>query len=91
MSLRNINPQLGPLQNNGGPTLTHALLPNSPAINTGNPTFAPPPATDQRGVGFPRVQQARIDIGAFESTFAAPDPLPAATVCARLLLPFVSR
>lgn len=30
------NPGLGPLQNNGGPTLTHALLPGSPAINGGN-------------------------------------------------------
>ena len=28
-----INPGLGPLQNNGGPTLTHALLPSSPALN----------------------------------------------------------
>src|SRR6266404_8908966 len=31
----NTDPLLGPLQNNGGPTFTHALLPGSPAINTG--------------------------------------------------------
>ncbi len=54
---------LGPLQNNGGPTQTHALLPGSPAINTGSPD-CPPPATDQRGVARP--QGARCDIGAFE-------------------------
>jgi hypothetical protein len=32
---------LGPLADNGGPTKTHALLPNSPAINAGDPTFDP--------------------------------------------------
>src|SRR5207245_3539507 len=45
---RPINPLLGPLQDNGGRTPTHALLPLNTAINAGNPTFAPP--TDQRGV-----------------------------------------
>src|SRR4029077_11837189 len=30
----NTDPLLGPLQNNGGPTFTHALLPGSPAIDT---------------------------------------------------------
>ena len=43
-------PGLGSLQNNGGPTQTVALLPNSPAINHGNPLGAP--STDQRG--YPR-------------------------------------
>lgn len=52
--------RLGPLANNGGPTMTHALLTGSPAINTGN--TATSPATDQRGA--PRVGTA--DIGAFE-------------------------
>ena len=33
----NTDPTLGPLQDNGGPTLTHALLPGSPAIDTGDP------------------------------------------------------
>ena len=41
---------LGPLQNNGGPTLTHALLPGSPAIDRGK-NFSGS-AADQRG--FPR-------------------------------------
>jgi hypothetical protein len=61
--LRNIDPLLGPLANNGGPTQTHALLPGSPAIDAGSPD-CPPPATDQRGVSRP--QGAACDIGAFE-------------------------
>jgi len=61
------NPMLGPLQNNGGPTFTQALLPGSPAINAGNPIFiTPPPRYDQRGRGFPRIVHGRIDIGSFE-------------------------
>src|SRR5262249_22109771 len=62
--LRNLNPLLGPLQNNGGPTLTMALLPGSPAIDAGDNTDAPP--FDQRGPGFPRIVGGTIDIGAFE-------------------------
>jgi hypothetical protein len=69
----NRNPMLGPLQNNGGPTKTHALLAHSPAINAGNPhfnpyLFSPPVFYDQRGPCFPRVVNGRIDIGAFEAT-----------------------
>src|SRR5206468_830029 len=45
----NTDPVIGPLQDNGGPTFTHALLPGSPAINTGDPNFTPPPSYDQRG------------------------------------------
>ena len=48
----NTDPLLGPLQNNGGPTLTHALLPGSPAIDAGDPNFTPPPFYDQRGCPF---------------------------------------
>jgi hypothetical protein len=58
------NPQLGPLQNNGGPTQTMALLAGSPAINAGDSSGAP--AFDQRGSGFARVVGGTIDIGAFE-------------------------
>ena len=57
---------LGPLQNNGGPTFTHALLSGSPAINAGDPNFVPPPLSDQRGSGYPRVVGGRIDVGSFE-------------------------
>src|SRR5438046_3899597 len=62
----NTDPLLGLLQNNRGPTLTHALSPGSPAINTGDPTFTPPPSFDQRGPGFVRVVGGRIDKGPFE-------------------------
>jgi hypothetical protein len=58
----NINPDLGPLSDNGGPTLTHALLTGSPAIDAGNNASCP--ATDQRGTTRP--QGGRCDIGAFE-------------------------
>jgi hypothetical protein len=69
---------LGPLQYNGGPTPTHALLPGSPAIDAGNNAFAFNPfnnsllLTDQRGSGFVRIADgngdgtAIVDIGAFE-------------------------
>ncbi|MCR9200192.1 MAG: pectinesterase family protein [Planctomycetaceae bacterium] len=63
------DPSLGPLQNNGGFTETHALLAGSPALDAGAPNAdnpAPnliPPTHDQRG--FNRVGQ--LDIGAFEN------------------------
>ena len=62
----NTAPLIGPLQDNGGPTLTHALLPGSPAINAGDPNFTPPPFSDQGGSPSVRVFNGRIDIGAFE-------------------------
>jgi len=62
----NTDPMIGPLGDNGGPTLTHALLPGSPAINAGDPNFTPPPLYDQRGAPFVRVFNGRIDIGSFE-------------------------
>jgi hypothetical protein len=76
----NTDPVLGPLQDNGGPTFTHALLPGSPGINAGNPGFTPPPFFDQRGPGFDRVANGRIDIGSFEvQSGATPTPTPTAT------------
>jgi len=59
-----LDPLLGPLQNNGGPTPTLALLPGSPAIDAGTPIAALP--TDQRGSGYRRIVDGTIDIGAFE-------------------------
>jgi hypothetical protein len=61
-----LDPQLGPLADNGGPTQTHALILGSPAINAGDPAFIAPPAFDQRGAPFARVFGGTIDIGAFE-------------------------
>ena len=68
----NTDPLLGPLQDNGGPTFTHELLSGSPAIDAGDPNFTPPPDYDQRGSGFPRVLNGRIDIGAFEVQTVTP-------------------
>ncbi len=63
-----INPMLDPLADNGGPTMTHALLTDSPAIDAGPPTsgdtICPPPLTDQRGISRP--QGSHCDIGAYE-------------------------
>jgi hypothetical protein len=64
--LLNVDPLLGLLQDNGGPTLTCALLPGSPAIDAGDPDFVGPPDFDQRGDGFPRIVNSIVDIGAFE-------------------------
>jgi hypothetical protein len=55
-----INPLLGSLADNGGDTLTHALLAGSPAINAGDNSGCP--LTDQRGYN----RDASCDIGAYE-------------------------
>jgi hypothetical protein len=62
-----INARLGALLDNGGLTLTHALLPGSPALNNGSCANAngAPLAIDQRG--YPRPQTTGCDIGAFEN------------------------
>jgi uncharacterized repeat protein (TIGR01451 family) len=70
-NIYNQNAQLGDLQNNGGGTFTHALLPNSPARNAGSNALAldldnQPLTTDQRGAGFPRIFGGTVDMGAFE-------------------------
>ncbi len=77
----NLDAQLEPLAENGGPTLTNALPQGSPAIDAGNPagckgTDGAALAVDQRG--FPRVVDgngdgtARCDIGAFEYGMTVP-------------------
>jgi predicted outer membrane repeat protein len=72
----NIDPLLGPLQDNGGETFTHALLPGSPAIDAGDPNFSPPPFNDQRGCPFDRVSNGRMDIGSFETQLPPRRPVP---------------
>src|SRR5262249_6154195 len=64
-----IDPRLGSLSNNGGPTFTHALQPGSPAVNRGSPGSPPQDQRDYGRVGVP-------DVGAFE--FGG-GPLPTAT------------
>jgi type II secretory pathway pseudopilin PulG len=79
----NTDALLGPLQDNGGPTFTHALLPGSPAIDAGDPSFTPPPFFDQRGgPAFERVVNGRIDIGSFEvqGSTSTPTPTPTASL-----------
>jgi CSLREA domain-containing protein len=70
-----IDPLLGPLADNGGPTATHALLPGSPAIDAGNAAACP--ATDQRGVARPTDGDgdgtAACDVGAFEFVDGCPE------------------
>lgn len=74
------NPMLGPLQNNGGLTLTHALLSGSPAINAGNPSGCTDAnnlalTADQRGFPRPFPTGGRCDIGAYEYGFRLELPL----------------
>src|SRR5260370_19813083 len=70
-----VNPSIGPLQDNGGPTLTRALLLGSPAIDAGNPAGC----ADENGTPFSNDQRRKprtvdgdangsaiCDIGAFE-------------------------
>ena len=63
-----VDPQLGPLQDNGGPTGTHAPAASSPAIDAG--CNAACPAFDQRGAARPAdgngIGGATCDIGAYE-------------------------
>ncbi|MBP7622659.1 MAG: hypothetical protein KA763_01720, partial [Xanthomonadales bacterium] len=68
-----VDPKLGPLQDNGGPTLTRALLSSSPAIDVGqNSTCA---TTDQRGVTRPADGDGNgskiCDLGAVEKVIDA--------------------
>jgi Ca2+-binding RTX toxin-like protein len=77
------DPGLDPLGSYGGPTQTHRLQSDSPAVDDGPPpTSCPPPATDQRGVDRPQDGDddgtANCDIGAFE--LEPPNVAPRVTV-----------
>jgi protocatechuate 3,4-dioxygenase beta subunit len=66
-NITGVDPLIGPLQNNGGTTFTHALLGGSPAIDAGDNAETGPPlnlSTDQRG--FPRLVGSAVDIGSYE-------------------------
>jgi hypothetical protein len=72
------NPLLGPLQDNGGPTQTMALLAGSPALNAGDP--AQLGVADQRGVA----RSGAVNIGAYQASASAfvvtaPGPATAGT------------
>ena len=71
------DPKLGPLQDNGDPTFTHALLSGSPALNAipeGSDSYNGAPATDQRGESRPSPAGGNCDVGAYE--YHAPPSAP---------------
>jgi predicted outer membrane repeat protein len=75
-------PMLGALADNGGLTLTHALLPGSPALNIVtdcSDIVHNPLGTDQRGEPRPSPPGGLCDVGAFEVQSMALPPLPTAT------------
>lgn len=73
-NLLGVDPMLGPLADNGGPTRTKSPLPGSPVLDAGNPAAPGGPgtclATDQRGVARPQASNdggvVRCDMGAVE-------------------------
>ena len=67
-----LDPRLGPLAYNGGPTLTHALLPDSPAVDAAM-GFNELGEFDQRGTAFARVFNGTPDMGSFELQAMAGD------------------
>ncbi|MGB0385241.1 MAG: choice-of-anchor Q domain-containing protein [Ardenticatenaceae bacterium] len=84
-NLIDVEPNLGPLQDNGGPTWTHALLADSSALDAGNPAGC----ADENGsllsydqIGLPRTLDgnadgtARCDIGAYELSLTPITPVP---------------
>jgi hypothetical protein len=82
--LTSTDPELGPLKDNGGPTMTHALGADGPAIDRGNSSGL---STDQRGEprpsDFPDIPNAPggdgADVGAFEVQAPPPPPPPPPT------------
>jgi hypothetical protein len=70
--LSGVDPRLGPLKFNGGPTQTHALQADSPAVDAGDPggggdELGQLNTTDQRGGARPgRHDTGACDMGAFE-------------------------
>lgn len=81
------DPLLLALANNGGPTATHALAANSPAINQGsNPLGL---SSDQRGADFPRSANGGVDIGSWEGSAVAyvePNAVPSLSAAVSALM-----
>lgn len=81
--LHGLSAELGPLAPNGGPSQTHALLPESPAIDAGDPGVCEEEAVgglDQRGYRRPGTSSTDCSIGAYEfDSLGPPEPTPSAT------------
>ena len=83
-NLTGVSAQLGGLQDNGGPTPTHALRGSSPAIDAGSPatpgsSSGACPETDQRGITRP--YGTACDIGAYEAAACGNGVLDAGETC----------
>lgn len=72
--LQSVNPYVGLLANNGGPTQTHALMSGSPAIDRipGAGGCSVNISTDQRGISRPQPSGSMCDVGAYEYQPVAP-------------------
>lgn len=93
-NLLNVDPHLGPLQDNGGPTFTHMPAADSPALNAGDPAGCADNlghllATDQRGIARP--QGASCDIGAVERVLTCASASPGPDLVFKLFLPLALR
>jgi hypothetical protein len=84
-----MDPLLGPLQNNGGPTMTHELMHGSPGIDAGDPALIL--TEDQRGLLRPKDGDADrtfvSDVGGFEQQ-NLPPRVPIADAWTLVLFPF---
>jgi hypothetical protein len=69
-NLTGVDPQLGPLASNGGPTQTMLPALASPVVDRGGSTVAVP--YDQRGPGFPRI----VDIPSIADSPLEPNSMP---------------
>jgi len=93
-TLTDVNARVSPtLVNAGGLNRVHLLQFGSPAINAGEPG-ASPLSFDQRGSGFPRILEGRLDMGAVEEIPTPPTPVPVfqhwALILLGLLMPGVA-
>jgi hypothetical protein len=76
LTIASVDPKLGTLSDNGGPTQTIPLLPGSAAIGAGDPAVCSSVLKNLDQRGFARATNGTCDIGAFEYYAQAPIPTP---------------